>query len=120
MASRTLHTIRALPAYSGHPALAQHLRACQKLSLPSQPPAHCQYVSPKGHHLHACVLARCQSTSQGPRRGSSPAPKQPPPSIGAVLRKGLDFSATFAMLGKGGFRKLYRDSPGELLLALFA
>lgn len=35
-----------------------------------------------------------------------------------VLRKGLDFSNLFSAFGKGGFRKLYRDSPGELILAL--
>lgn len=120
MASRTLQSIRSLPANPGRPALAQGLRACQHLSLSRQTPISGQYALVPSH-IQARVFARCQSTSQSPKRGSSSGSKQQPlPSFGAVLRKGLDFSATFGMLSKGGFRKLFRDSPGEFLLALFA
>ncbi|MBE3042566.1 hypothetical protein IMZ48_08310 [Candidatus Bathyarchaeota archaeon] len=122
MASRTLHSIRALPATPGRTALPQGLRACQ-LSLPRQSSACGQYVL-SSSYVQARVFARCQSTSQGPKRppppGSKQSKQQPLPSLGAVIRQGLDFSKTFSSLGNGGFRKLFRDSPGELLLAIFA
>ena len=120
MASRTIHSIRALPTSPARPTFPQGLRACQQLSLPRQLPGRGQDVLRRAH-VQARVFARCQSTSQGPKRPPPSGPKQQPmPSFGAILRKGLDFSAAFSMMSKGGFRKVFRDSPGELLLALFA
>lgn len=120
MASRALHTIRALPANPGRRALAS-----QQLSLARQSPGAGQYAA-RHAYLQARVFARCQSTSppqnqnQNQNQKRAPSSKQAPPTVGAIIRKGLDFSAVSANLGKGGFKKLFRESPGELILALIA
>lgn len=124
MASRALHTIRALPANPGRRALAS-----QQLSLARQSPGAGQYAV-RHAYLQARVFARCQSTSppqnqnqnqnQVQNQKKAQSSKQAPPTVGAILRKGLDFSAVSANLGKGGFKRLFRESPGELILALIA
>lgn len=119
MASRALHTIRALPANPGRRALAS-----QQLSLARQSPGAGQYAA-RHAYLQACVFARCQSTTPPQNQNQKKAPsskqgKQAPPTVGAIIRKGLDFSAVSASLGKGSFKRLFRESPGELILALIA
>ena len=118
MASRALHTIRALPANPGRRALAS-----QQLSLARQSPGAGQYAL-RHAYIQARVFARCQSTTPPPNQNQNQkkaqSSKQAPPTVGAIIRKGLDFSAVSASLGKGGFKRLFRESPGELILALIA
>src|SRR5690554_1609977 len=114
MASRTLRSIRPIPTSPACSALAQGLRVRQFPS-PSR-----DALEPR--RLQSRLSARCQSTSDVEKRAPAPARKQSTelPTVGAIIRRGLDFSAAFSVFGKGGFRKLYRDSPGELILAIIA
>jgi hypothetical protein len=52
------------------------------------------------------------------RQIGRPRPIVRQPSVGAILRKALDFSWIYNSAGRQGFRRLFRDSPEELILAL--
>ncbi|PKS07574.1 hypothetical protein jhhlp_006178 [Lomentospora prolificans] len=119
MASRQLHTIRALPARAARPASSQALGARPSLQPGLQLCARARCPPRHGPvQLHAFV--RHSSTEQGPAQSSSrPTFRQPtPPTIPDILRKGFNFTAIFSAFGRGGFRKAARQNPGEFLFAL--
>ncbi|KXJ91030.1 hypothetical protein Micbo1qcDRAFT_205055 [Microdochium bolleyi] len=64
---------------------------------------------------------RLQSDNAGSKRPTPPPQQQKPLStdeIFHILRKGLDFRPLMKAFTGSGFRKLYRQSPEELVLAL--
>ncbi|SPN97291.1 uncharacterized protein DNG_00805 [Cephalotrichum gorgonifer] len=121
MASRTLHSIRGLQTSPARLGLVPSLRGCQQPRFLRQS-LFLGRDSSYPSRMQIRVFARYQSsTSQAQKNApSSSGPRQTPPSVGAILRKGLDFSTLFSLAGKDGFRRLLRQSPGEFILALIA